>query len=215
MRQAQLPNPNKIMAVWASSITLLALIVGVYTLLLHNQVDAMRQSSPWTYLKKAEELRKQNNTNAALRMLQRATELDAASPLPHERAGLIYYEMKNWASALASYQQALALGSKEVDARGKMIWCFVHLDRPLEGAEFGEGCIQAGTSTAVFPRYVAHAYRLAGKLDKAIEYYEAARRKEPNDLTLIERLVELYTRTGRPENAAALQQRVTDLESSY
>ena len=211
---AHLPNPRKILALWCTVLIVLAVVLGAYTVLLHGQVQAMRENSPWTYLKQAETLRQQSNIPGALRALEKAAELGPHSPVPHERAGLIHYDAKEWEKSLASYQRALELGTQEVDPRGKIIWCLIRLERHAEAAAFGEACIRDGRSNPAFHRYVAEAFRRAGNHEKAIQYYEAARRHEPHDIVLMQHLVELYTATGAPAKAETLQQRITDLESS-
>ncbi|MBI2432026.1 MAG: tetratricopeptide repeat protein [Candidatus Hydrogenedentes bacterium] len=214
LTRKELPNPRKILAVWSGGILLVLAVLGLYTLLLHSQVEALRVRSPWTYLKEAERLQGLNNSAAALRMLEKAQALAPDDPLPFERAGRIYYDTKEWQQALDAYTRALRLGSREIDVRGKAMWCMIRLGRNLEGAQFGEACVKEGLSTDSFYRYIAEAYRRAGKVPEATKFYEEARRKAPNDLAILQRLMEMYTTLSETKKAENLQQLLTDLESA-
>lgn len=206
-------NPRRLLLRWAIAWCLgLSLCLG-YQLSMLQYVRHVRQTSPWTYLRAAAELDAKRDWLGALAMLEEAARRDPASPIPYERAGLLYYERGNlYEKALEKYREALQRGSKSVDVRGKTIWCLIHLKRYRAAAEFGKGCIKEGVDSPYFPRFIAEAYRRAEEHAAAIPYWEESLRRFPNDLYLLERLSQSYKAVGETEKAESLRQRIEAIE---
>jgi len=213
MEPTPFANPRRLLLRWALAWSLgLALWLG-YQLAVHQYVRHVRATSPWTYLRAAANLDANHDWMGALAMLEEAARRDPASPVPYERAGLLYYERGNlYEKALEQYREALQRGSKSVDVRGKIIWCLIHLKRYRAAAEFGEVCIKEGIDSPYFPRFVAEAYRRAEEHAAAIPYWEEALKRFPNDLYLLERLSQSYKAVGETGKAEGLRQRIEAIE---
>ncbi len=212
MTDATFERPRRALLLWGLA------VLGVYLLLaagdraLFAKAAAMREQSPWTYLKAAERLERQNNWLGALEKLEEAARRAPDSPVPYERMGLIHYNrQRHWDEALEAFRKALELGSKSADVRGKIIWSLIRLGRFEGAAEFGAACIDDGYTAPEFPRYVAEAYWRAGFHRKAIPYYRQALEGFPNDLYLMERLMEAYKRADNEAAAKRMQQRIDEL----
>lgn len=212
MGREMYPHPRRVLAVWTGALLLAAAAVYAANTALIRRVDVMREQSPWKYLAAAEQLRAQNDWVGAIRMLEEAARRDPHSPLPHERAGFLYYEQgKQWTKALEAFRNALARGSTDPQVRGKAIWCLIHLEHYDAAAELGKKCIEEGDPAPYYPRYVAEAYRHAGKDAESIPYFEQALQGFPNDLYLMERLLQAHRNVGNAAKAEALEQRINYL----
>jgi tetratricopeptide (TPR) repeat protein len=202
-------HPRRILAAWLALLLAGAALLGLGYAWLARHEARLREGSPWTHLKEAERLKNANRPQAAIAALQRAAELDPASPVPHEEMGRIYYtRQSDWTKAIESYRQALVLGSESIEARGKILWSLIHLGRYQDAAEFGIGCVQQGYEDPEFDRYIAEAYRRAGMHAESIPYFEAAVEAFPGDTLLLERLIQAYTAIGDAEKAAETDRRL-------
>ena len=212
MTEATFHRPQRALLAWALLVLAAYGLVAAGDWVLFHQVSRMREQSPWTYLKEAERLERQNNWLGALEMLEEAARRAPDSPVPHERMGLIHYNrQRDWDKALEAFRKALELGSRSADVRGKIIWSLIRLGRHEGAAEFGAACIDDGYTAPEFPRYVAEAWWRAGKPKKAIPYFQQALEGFPNDLYLMERLMEAHRKAGNQAAARKMQQRIDEL----
>jgi tetratricopeptide (TPR) repeat protein len=202
-------HPRRMIVVWVLLLAAGMVLLAAGGLLLHRKAAALRESSPWTYLKEAERLKNANRPLEAIAALQRAADLDPTSPVPHEEIGRIYFtRQSDWTKALESYRRALELGSESADVRGKAIWSLIHLSRYREAAELGQLCIDQGFDAPDFNRFIAEAYRRA-KMDKeSIPHFEAAVAAFPGDMMLLERLMEAYAAVGNLEKRDEIKKRI-------
>ncbi len=206
-------QPRKALARWAALLLFALFLVLSYHVFFGYCVNVLRERSPWTYLKKAELCSARNDWKGAVRMLEEAAKRDPQSPLPWERLGALYYtQQKDWEKSLQAYRTALELGSGSVDARGKIIWCLIHLKRFDGAAEFGKACIESGYAAPNFPRFVAEALRRAARHAESIPYFEQALQGAPDDLYLVEMLMQAYNRIGNTQKANELKRRIEQLQ---
>lgn len=211
MTEPVFKNPAGKLIAWAGLLAAGFLLAAACSVALSRHVEQMRFDHPWTYLKEAERLEAENNWVGALAMLKEAARRDPVSPEPHERAGLLHYNHQQWEQALEAYRAALDRGSREADVRGKIVWCLIHLGNYAGAAEFGEACIREGYRFPNMHRYVAEAYRRAGNDQASIPHFEKALEGFPNDLYLMERIVQAYRKTDKPQKADAMQRRIQRL----
>jgi tetratricopeptide (TPR) repeat protein len=215
MPDKQFPNPAKVLGTWAAVLVAAGIILAAHEYWLFGQAEALRAASPWACLKTAERFEAQGNWQGALDMLGEAARRDPASPLPYERMGMLYYnQQKQWPKALEAFRNAIARGSKDIDVRGKIMWCLIHLGEYRTATEFGKACMDEGFDSPHFPRYIAEACRRAGEDAESIPYFEQALEGFPGDLYLMERLMQAYRKVGNAERAEALQQQIERREES-
>ncbi len=197
---------------WALTIACAACALIAANAALAYRVSVLRERSPWTYLKAAESLKARNNWAGAVQMLEEAANRDPQSPVAWERMGQIQYNQEQWEKALFAFQNALDRGSRDTDARGKVIWCLIHLRRFDGAAAFAKACIDEGDPSPYLPRYAAEAYRRAGRYAEAIPYLDKALEGFPDDLYLMELLLQCYKHLGNQQKAAEIQQRIERLQ---
>lgn len=212
MTASTFANPRKYLLRWAGAIACGVIVLLAANFSLCRHVAVLRESSPWSYLKAAEALKAKNNWTGAIQMLDEAAKRDPKSAVPWERMGQIQYNQEQWDKALQSFQNALDRGSRDTDARGKIIWCLIHLRRFDGAAAFAKACIEGGDTSPYLPRYTAEAYRRAGRFAEAIPYLQQALKGFPDDLYLMELLVQCYKQLGSQQEAAAIQQRIESLQ---
>lgn len=215
MPEKHFPNPLKILSLWAGALTIGLLLAAGQMYGLYQHAEALRAASPWSCLKTASRFEAQGNWSGALKMFEEAARRDPTSPIPYERAGLLYYnQQKQWEKALESFRNAIAHGSQDIDVRGKIMWCLIHLRQYDAAVEFGKACVAEGFRSPNFARYIAEAYRRAGKDAESIAYFEEALNGFPGDLYLMERLMQAYRTVGNKERADALQHQIERREES-
>ncbi len=205
-------NPRRAIDRWALAVLGVVIAAVVCTLLLDRHAGTLRDESAWICIKRAEEFRGQKNEAGALTELKEASLRDPTWALPHEQAGLIRYNRKEWEEAVSAYRKALECGSTSEDTRGKIIWCLIHLENFEGAAVFGEAAMKNGFDTPNFRRYVAEAYWRAGKPAKALPHLEGAVKSFPKDLFLLERLVKAYRQTGDQAKAEAAHARIEQIK---
>lgn len=208
MRKPVFQRPERALFIWGAALGVAiagALAMHVWFAGYHER---LRDASPWTYLKAAEDFEKQNNWIGAVKMLEEAVKRDNTLPLPHERMGRIFYEDRNWAKALAAFREAIARGSRDENVRGRIMWCLIHLKQYDNATEFGKECIKDGYVEPFFPRYTAEALQRAGKQAESIPYWEDALKATPNDLYLLEHLFAAHEAAGNKERAAVIKKQI-------
>lgn len=213
MTGATYAHPKRILALWAASLLAGAALVLLFNGLLFRHAAALREASPWTYLQIADRLRAENDWMGAIGMLREAARRDPESPVPWERMGLLYYNNgRQWENALEAYRIALRNGSRDTDARGKIIWCLIHLNRNEGAVEFGKACIEEGYVSPHIQRAVGEALRRASRHNEAVPYLETALKSFPNDTYLIDQLAHSCRLAGDEERAAQLRRRMEDMQ---
>ena len=209
-------HPRRALFVWFAVLLLATALVAAGNTALFRHIQVMREESAWTYIKLAQERQDENDWVSAIELLKEAARREPQSPLPHEHAGMIYYDQgTQWEKALQCFLEALEHGSDSVDIRGKTMWSFIHLGRFGDAAEFGIQCIKnEGQTSPNFPRYVAEALRRSGKHAESIPYLKDALKSFPNDMYLLERLAYAHEQAGEDDKAKAIRERMEYLSEN-
>lgn len=206
-------HPSRALMRWAALLSLTLILVLCYHVLFSYYAAVLRERSPWTYLKAADECTSRGDWNGAIKKLEAAAARDPKSPVPWERLGALYYnQQKQWEKALQAYRTALELGSQSIDARGKIIWCLIHLKHFDGAADFGKACMDEGYTSPNFPRFVAEAFRRAARHAESIPYFEKALEGFPSDLYLLEMLMQAYEHIGNTQKINELKRRIEQIQ---
>jgi tetratricopeptide (TPR) repeat protein len=207
------PDARPVLMTWAGVLALVVLLGIGWHVGLAGYVGVLRQDSPWTYLKAAERYSEQKNWVGAMDMLQEAAKRGPDSPVPYERMGIILYQQRgDWAGAIEQFRKALERGSDSLDVRGKTIWTLIHLKQYEDAVTFGQQCIDEGSGSPYFPRFVGEALFRAGEFKRAVPYLEKALDAFPADMLLMERLLASYKELGAESKAARLEKRMHEHE---
>ncbi len=206
-------NERAVLGQWAGILTVLAVValgvnVGVY-----RHVEDLKAASPWTYVKQGMERMRANDFDAALLLFRQGAEVDPTSPLPYEHIGRLHYERQEFAKSAEAYDKAVSLGSTDPDARGKLLWAYIHTKAYDKAVDIGKLSMQQGYANNDFPRWIAEAYYRGGKVEDSIKYFEVALEKQ-EDLYVMSKLLSAYEKTGRTRQAETLRQRIEVLEAS-
>lgn len=193
---------------WVVGVAALAVNIGI-----HQHVRELRENSAWFYVKQGIERMRANDADMALSLFRKGAEVEPKSPMPHENIGRLHYDRQEFAKAADAFGQAIALGSHDPDARGKLLWSYVHTKRYAEAVEIGERSVREGCATPQFPRWIADAHYRAGNFEDCIRYFELALDTQ-EDLYVMSKLLSAYEKTGRARKAEALRQRIQLLEAS-
>jgi tetratricopeptide (TPR) repeat protein len=213
MPQRRFHNERAALGQWLGilcvvGVAALGVNIGVY-----RHVEDLRASSPWTYVRQGMERMRANDFDAALIHFRKGAEVAPSSPLPHEHMGLLHYERQDFAKAASAYERAVELGSRSADARGKLLWAYIHTRQYDAAVALGERSINERLATEQFPRWIAEAHYRAGRMEDSIRYFEVALQNQ-EDLYVMSKLLSAYEKTGRTKQAEALRQRIEVLEAS-
>ena len=206
-------DEGKVLGRWAGLLLLLAVAALGLNLGIHQHVEDLRLTSPWTYVKAGQARLAANDPDGAREQFEYAAELDPSSPMPWEHIGLLHYDRKEFGKSAKAYEEARARGSADPDARGKALWAYVHTGRYDDAVELGLSSIEEGAATQDFPRWVGDAHFRANRFDQCIPYFEQALTVQ-EDLHVMSKLLGAYEKTGRTKQAEALRQRIETLEAS-
>lgn len=206
-------NERAVLGQWAGILTVIAVVALGVNIGVYRHVEDLKAASPWTYVKQGMERMRANDFDEALLHFRHAAQIDPASPLPYEHMGRLHYERQEFAKSAEAYDKAVALGSIDPDARGKLLWAFIHTKDYAKAVEIGERSMNQGHANDDFPRWIAEAYYRAGKVEDSIKYFEVALEKQ-EDLYVMSKLLSAYEKTGRTRQAEALRQRIEVLEAS-
>lgn len=206
-------NERAVLGRWFGMLLVLGVVAFGVNIGIHQRVRELRENSAWYYVKQGIEKMRANDTDTALALFRKASEVEPASPMPHENAGRLHYERQEFAKSAEALERAIDLGSVDPDARGKLLWSYVHTKRYDDAVAIGEKSIAEGRSTPQFPRWIADAHYRAGHYEQCIRYFELALDTQ-EDLYVMSKLLSAYEKTGRTRQAEALRQRIEVLEAS-
>lgn len=206
-------NESAVLSRWFGMLVVLGVAAFAVNVGIRQQVIDLRENSSWFYVKQGLERMRANDTDMALVLFRKGAEVEPGSPMPHENIGRLHYERQEFAKSAEAFERAIELGSVDPDARGKLLWSYVHTKRYAEAVAIGERSIKEGRSTPQFPRWIADAHYRAGNFEDCIRYFELALDTQ-EDLYVMSKLLSAYQHTGRTMKAEALRQRIEVLEAS-
>ena len=213
MQHATFSNERAVLGQWAGVLSVIAVLALAVNIGVYRHVQELKANSPWTYVKQGMERMRANDFDAALGCFRQAASVDPKAPLPHEHMGRLHYERQDFAKSAEAFEQAVKLGSTDADARGKLLWAYIHTNKFTEAVALGERSLKEGTATPQFPRWIAEAYYRGGKVEDSIRYFELALEQQ-EDLYVMSKLLSAYEKTGRIRQAETLRQRIEVLEAS-
>lgn len=213
MSEGTFHNERAALGQWLGLLCVVAVVALGVNIGIYRHVEDLRAGSPWTYVRAGMERMRANDFDAALANFRKGAEVAPDSPLPYEHMGLLHYERQDFAKAADAYERAVELGSTDADARGKLLWSYIHTKKYDQAVALGERSVREHHATAQFPRWIAEAHFRAGRMEDSIRYFEAALQQQ-EDLYVMSKLLSAYEKTGRIREAAALRQRIEVLEAS-
>lgn len=208
MQPAYFKNPGLARVVWALGLAVvLGLTVG-WNVWLGRYIGALRARDPGFHWAAADSLVRQNDFVGAFAELEEAFRLAPDRYEPYQIAGNLHYELRHWREAFKAYQDAIARGCPDVNVRVRSVLALMRQDRFENAAALGKQYISEGQTYPGFPRYVGEAYRRLHQDAEAIPFLEMALRGYPNDVLLMEGLMEAYVAVGESEKAGLLHTRI-------
>ncbi|WP_205525745.1 tetratricopeptide repeat protein [Pyxidicoccus trucidator] len=151
-------------------------------------------------------LRFRQDLDGAAAELTRATELAPGKAKYHAQLGDTLAQKKDLPGALSAYQRALAIDPEHAESlrgRGQVL---MEQGRTDEGVALLEKAAARGTLDDVTLRYnLGLHFQLAGKHARALEHFQAASLKAPEDWRILAKLVQEHQALGqRAERDARL-----------
>ena len=214
MQPSSIKKPRPLFLIWAlillaSTAAIVAFNVGV-----KRHVDEVRRRNPQTYFKAAVASLRIGDHMGASANLEKGIACAPESPETHQSAGEVYFQMKQWESAVASFDRAMGLGGKHGDVPTNKLWALIELGRYKEAVEFGTKSIDAGYSAPRINRHIAEALLRDGKGTMAIRYLEEALEENPNDLYVLSVLERCYEEDGDAAGAERTASRLEEAQRS-
>ena len=210
MQDISFRKPAVVLRLWGGILLLVFLAGTAANTALAVRIRGIRERDPWMYWNAASVFLERNDVAGALSQMREgmAKVPDEKSAILHVQTGDILYSIRNWQEALEAYQGAIDRGDRSYHVRQRLIWVYVGLQRLDELAAFCEECLDEGFSSPSFLRHAAQGLHRAGRLDRAIQLYEQALEGYPNDILLLELLMQAYTAQGNTEKTEALSARI-------
>ncbi len=137
--------------------------------------------------------------------------LEPRTPLDIQRLGTAAYMRGDFAGALESYQQAVALNPNDATALNNLGQALVRVGRAMEALQYFERAAVI-SPTEWTPRFnLAHAYGEMGDWTHAVTEYERAVELFPEDYVTHYNLALAFHKAGREEPAVAEYRRAIEL----
>lgn len=138
---------------------------------------------------------------------QKALRLDPTLAQPHVALGLVYQHAYQWEHAAAEFRTAVALDSRDVEARVQYGRHLLFRDRPGEALAQFLVARSEDPASALVLSWVAYSYYVMGQLDSA--YVESARAFQSDSTNTTTLLVGSLVRlkAGRPREALRFMER--------
>ena len=168
----------------------------------------VRDSRPEKHLAIAEDALNRGDYPGALQAWDDAYERGPQSPLVHKVFGDIHHRMENWKQSVNAYEKTLEIGTDSVGVRLNLMTALIELKQYQKVTDVGERFVKGGFENPYFARYIATAYFRAKHYDDAISWFRIALDSAPNNLYLLEQLMQSYERSGKDKFAQKTRDKI-------
>ena len=215
-RVAQYLNPEHIDAVMMTAELFEAL--GRYQLATDTYKSVPRDHPSFTAAEmgRAEALRRDDRSDAAVEVLEQLSESHPELPMVHVSAGDLYRQLERFGDAAAAYERALDRFSEDAEEQ----W-FVHYARAICYERLGEWekaesdfrrALELNPEQPQVLNYLGYSLvEKQIKLDEALDMIERAVAKQPNSGYIVDSLGWVLYRLGRYEEAVDHMERAAEL----
>ena len=215
-RVAQYLNPEHIDAVMMTAELFEAL--GRYQLATDTYKSVPRDHPSFTAAEmgRAEALRRDDRSDAAVEVLEQLSESHPELPMVHVSAGDLYRQLERFGDAAAAYERALDRFSEDAEEQ----W-FVHYARAICYERLGEWekaesdfrrALELNPEQPQVLNYLGYSLvEKQIKLDEALDMIERAVAKQPNSGYIVDSLGWVLYRLGRYDEAVEHMERAAEL----
>jgi tetratricopeptide (TPR) repeat protein len=206
-------NVRAVFLIWTAALAA-AVFAGVSAnVALSRHVEKLRLMDPHVNLDDAQYRIGKGDEEGAMAEIREAIRKAPESPEPYRVLGLLHFRAKRLQEACDAFKKAIDRGSDDGDMRLKAISALMGLNKHQEAIDLAKKCIKEGYHHRTFPRYIAESYHALGKHAESIPYYQEALEGYPNDLYIMERLVQAYRATGQEDKSKLLENLIKDKQA--
>jgi adenylate cyclase len=148
----------------------------------------------------------------AIKMAEKAVELDESNPDAYIALGRAYYDVKQFDKALAVLKRAEAIDPNTVGLIG---WVHIWTGSPDKAVPYMKRYMRGHIGNVLGPFSVGAANIFMGKYEDAIPYYKEAIKISPGFYRLHLDLAACYAALGKEEEAKAATQQVLKIYAAF
>jgi len=172
---------------------------GNYRERLHKDPN---DTAAWQELRVCAELLKRWGEAGAISTA--AIERGIQRPEPHMILGMAHYRMKDYASALDDFKEAVRIKDDQAIAYFQLGLTYLHLNQPEDAVAAGVRAAELEPTNSAYHHQLAFSYFLVHEDEKCEIEAKRALEIDPNDIAAYKILNSLYTRQGKKDLAAQM-----------